>query len=56
VLYEIGYIKPALIADYTPDFLALLKSKNNHMVWEDMIALATAADKKLAKYTLNLTT
>ncbi len=46
VLYEIGYLKPALIADYTPDFLALLKSKNNRMVWGSMIALATVADKK----------
>jgi hypothetical protein len=33
VLYEIGYLKPALIANYTSDFLALLKSKNNRMVW-----------------------
>ncbi len=46
VLYEIGYLKPDLIADYTPDFLALLKSKNNRMVWGAMIALATVADKK----------
>jgi hypothetical protein len=46
VLYEIGYLKPDLIAEYTPDFLALLKSKNNRMVWGAMIALATVADKK----------
>ncbi len=46
VLYEIGYLKPDLIADYTPDFLALLKSKNNRMVWGALIALATVADKK----------
>jgi hypothetical protein len=46
VLYEIGYLKPDLIADYTSDFLALLKSKNNRMVWGTMIALATIADKK----------
>jgi hypothetical protein len=46
VLYEIGYLKPELIADYTADFLALLKSKNNRMVWGAMIALATVADKK----------
>jgi hypothetical protein len=46
VLYEIGYLKPNLIADYTPDFLALLKSKNNRMVWGAMIALAAVADKK----------
>ncbi len=46
VLYEIGYLKPILIADYTQNFLALLKSKNNRMVWGAMIALATIADKK----------
>jgi hypothetical protein len=46
VLYEIGYLKPNLIADYVEDFLKLLKSKNNRMVWGAMIALATIADKK----------
>jgi len=46
VLYEIGYLKPALIADYVDAFLALLNSKNNRMVWGAMIALATIADKK----------
>ena len=46
VLYETGYLKPDLIADYVNDFLALLKSKNNRMVWGAMIALATIADKK----------
>ena len=46
VLYETGYLKPTLIADYVNEFLALLKSKNNRMVWGAMIALATIADKK----------
>jgi hypothetical protein len=46
VLYEIGYLKPEFIADFAPDFLGLLKSKNNRMVWGAMIALATIADKK----------
>ena len=46
VLYETGYLKPDLIADYATEFLALLKSKNNRMVWGAMIALATIADKK----------
>lgn len=44
VLYEIGYLAPELIADYSGDFLALLKSKENLMVWGAMIALATIAD------------
>lgn len=46
VLYEIGYLKPDLMADYTSDFLRLLKSKNNRLVWCAMIALATVADRK----------
>lgn len=44
VLYEIGYLAPELIADYCANFLALLKSKDNRMVWGGMIALATIAD------------
>ncbi len=46
VLYEIGYLKPKLIAGFVTDFLELLKNKNNRMVWGAMIALATIADKK----------
>jgi hypothetical protein len=46
VLYEIGYIDPDLIADYVEDFLKLLKSKNNRMVWGAMIALGTIAEKR----------
>ena len=43
VLYEIGYLEPALIAEYAEDFVNLLKSKNNRLVWGGMIALAGAA-------------
>lgn len=43
VLYEIGYIEPSLIADYVDDFVKLLKSKNNRLVWGGMIALGVAA-------------
>lgn len=46
VLYTIGYTKPELIADYLDDFLSLLGSKNNRMVWGSMIALATIARLK----------
>lgn len=45
VLYEIGYLDPGLIADYGSDFLELLKSKDNRMVWGALIALATIADR-----------
>lgn len=44
VLYEIGYIRPELIAPCVDDFLKLLDSRNNRMVWGAMIALATIAE------------
>ena len=44
VLYEIGYIDPSLIATYAEDFLKLLRSRNNRLVWGGMIALSTVAD------------
>ena len=34
-LYEIGYIKPKLIANYYNDFFKLLSHKQNRMVWRD---------------------
>ncbi len=43
VLYEIGYLAPGLIAPYWKDFLKLLKSRNNRLVWGAMIAVATIA-------------
>jgi len=46
VLYEIGYVDPDLISDYVEDFLKLLKSKQNRMVWGAMIALGTIAEKR----------
>ncbi len=46
VLYEIGYIDPALISAFADDFLALLNSRNNRMVWGGMIALGTIASRK----------
>jgi len=42
-LYEIGALDPALIADYALDFVRLLRSKNNRLVWGGMIALSTIA-------------
>lgn len=44
VLYEIGERKPQLIADYCDDFINLLKSRNNRLVWGGMTALATFAE------------
>jgi hypothetical protein len=46
VLYEIGYLQPDLITDYIPEFLVLLSSKENRMVWGAMIAIACIANLK----------
>lgn len=46
VLYEIGYLQPELVAPYADDFLKLLHSRNNRLVWRAMIALSTVADRK----------
>ncbi len=46
VLYEIGYLRPELVAPYAEDLLKLLRSRNNRLVWGAMIALATVADLK----------
>jgi hypothetical protein len=46
VLYEIGYMKPHLITAYVADFLRLLESKTNRLVWGGMTALATIAAYK----------
>ena len=46
VLYEVGYVEPALIADYVGDYLKLLQSKHNRLVWGAMITLATIAALK----------
>ena len=45
-LYETGYLNPKLLADYYNDFLNLLGSKNNRMVWGSMIGLTTITDLK----------
>jgi hypothetical protein len=44
VLYEIGYLDPALIAPHVEDFLRLLGSRDNRMVWGAMIALGNIVD------------
>lgn len=42
-VYEIGYINPKLIAPYVKEFIKLLKSRHNRLVWGSMIALSTIA-------------
>ena len=44
VLYETGYLSPELIAGYVNDFVNLLGSRNNRMVWGGMLALSTVAE------------
>lgn len=40
VLYEIGERTPELISEYVLDFIGLLESKNNRLVWGGMTALS----------------
>jgi hypothetical protein len=42
-LYEVGYLRPELIAGYAGEFLRLLHDRNNRMVWGSMLALSTIA-------------
>ena len=44
MLYEIGYLKPELVAPYAGDFLKLLGSRDNRLVWGAMIGLSTVAE------------
>ena len=46
VLYEIGERQPSLISNHVDDFLKLLGSKNNRLVWGAMTALAQIASLK----------
>ena len=40
VLYEIGASKPALLAEYAKELVALLDNTNNRLQWGAMTALA----------------
>lgn len=42
-LYEIGYLNPNLITQYVEEFVRLLFSKHNRLVWGAMITLSTIA-------------
>jgi len=46
VLYEIGRGNAKLISPYCNEFIALLKSKNNRMVWGTMTALSVIVNEK----------
>jgi hypothetical protein len=49
VLYEIGALKPFLIADGVDTFIKLLGSRNNRLVWGAMTALGTLAESRAAE-------
>ena len=44
VLYEIGEREPELIAGYVNEFISLLCTKNNRLIWGSMTALAKIAE------------
>lgn len=46
VLYEIGALKPGLVAPHTGGFLALLGSKNNRNVWGALQAVETVTSER----------
>jgi hypothetical protein len=54
VLYEIGGRKPELISGFVRQFLALLGSKNNRLVWGAMTALDSIALEEPAAIVDNL--
>ena len=54
VMYEAGYIKPDMIAEYVGDFIELLRSRNNRLVWGAMLALSTIAAIKADEIFKNL--
>ena len=49
VLYEVGALEPGLIAGYAADFIKLLGSKNNRLVWGGATALAAIAQVSAAE-------
>src|SRR5436190_810295 len=46
VLYEVGALNPELIAPYSDDFVNLLRSRNNRLVWGAMTALGAIVEQK----------
>ena len=46
VLEQVGLLDPELVDNYVTDFLELISSKDNRLVWASMINLALIADRK----------
>jgi len=45
VIYEIGTLKPTLVAEFVNELIALLDSKNNRLQWGAMTALNTITNE-----------
>jgi hypothetical protein len=56
VLYEIGERAPELIAEYVLEFIQLLKSRNNRLVWGGMAALSKITFLKSEEIFTNIDT
>ena len=46
VLEQVGLLQPEMIEDFVADFIELVFSKDNRLVWAAMINLALIADRK----------
>jgi hypothetical protein len=46
VLEQVGLLDPGMIEDYVAEFIELIFSKDNRLVWASMINLALIADRK----------
>ncbi len=53
-MYEIGEAQPGLISAYVDDFIKLLGSNQNRLVWGAMTALSTIANKGSKKIFENI--
>jgi hypothetical protein len=54
VLYEIAALSPELVSEYTGNFIQLLQSRNNRLVWGGMTALARIVSLNPAEVFSNL--
>jgi hypothetical protein len=53
-IYELGMIDPAMIEEHAGEFIKLLSSRNNRLVWGAMITLSTIADRQARRLFTNL--
>ncbi|MDR2576229.1 MAG: hypothetical protein LBC52_07290 [Treponema sp.] len=56
VLYEVAEISPELVSEYADNFIQLLKSRNNRLVWGSMTALSKIVSLNAEEVFKNLDT